>query len=280
LSLEVVPDLLPRPLDALDGWARHAMELRDTASYRPSGEGVDVALIELQVHLATSDGLERQRAAELLTQVAYHGFVLTTTFGYLHLAQLAAQRAVDAARIAERPGLEAFAMFARAPSVARTGGRRHAVRMLDRALDDAQQLITIRDGETLGAQTFGLLHLMGAHFAARERDAAAAAEREPIGLGILGSKDRITALHFDLARCWAPAEGDRGNEAILHLDTADRIAPTRVRNDALRRDPPDRPTDLYRLRPVPVPPEPPPARRHRQPGPLGDPSEVIRFRVS
>jgi hypothetical protein len=254
------------------------MELRDTASYRPSGEGVDVALIELQVHLATSDGLERQRAAELLTQVAYHGFVLATTFGYLHLAQLAAQRAVDAARITERPGLEAFAMFARAPSVARTGGRRHAVRMLDRALDDAQQLITIRDGETLGAQTFGLLHLMGAHFAARERDAAA--EREPIGLGILGSKDRITALHFDLARCWAPAEGDRGNEAIRHLDTADRIAPTRVRNDALRRDPPDRPTDLHRLRPVPVPPEPPPARRHRQPGPLGDLSEVIRFRVS
>ena len=284
-TLDDVPDLLPRPLDALDGWARHAMELRDTASYRSSGEGVDAALIELQVHLATSDGLERQRAAALLTQAAYHAFVLATTFGYLHLAQLAAQRAFDAAQITERPELEAFAMFARAPSVARTGGRRRAVRMLDRALDDAQQLTTIRDGETLGAETFGLLHLMGAHFAARDRDTAAAADhldeaarvalltgernglqqhfgptnvnvwrvaigaelgqgpttaervkREPIDLDILGSKDRIAALHFDLARSWAQAEGDRDNEAIRHLDTADRIAPTRIRNDPIARD--------------------------------------------
>jgi len=284
-TLDDVPDLLPRPLDALDGWARHAMELRDTAIYRSSGEGVDAALIELQVHLATSDGLERQRAAALLTQAAYHAFVLATTFGYLHLAQLAAQRAFDAAQITERPELEAFAMFARAPSVARTGGRRRAVRMLDRALDDAQQLTTIRDGETLGAETFGLLHLMGAHFAARDSDTAAAADhldeaarvalltgernglqqhfgptnvnvwrvaigaelgkgpttaervkREPIDLDILGSKDRIAALHFDLARSWAQAEGDRDNEAIRHLDTADRIAPTRIRNDPIARD--------------------------------------------
>ena len=58
-TLDDVPDLRPRPLDALDGWARSAMELRDTASYRSSGEGIDTALIELQVHLATSDGHER-----------------------------------------------------------------------------------------------------------------------------------------------------------------------------------------------------------------------------
>ena len=284
-TLGDVPDLRPRPLDALDGWARHVMELRDTASYRSSGEGIDVALIELQVHLATSDGNERQRAAELLTQAAYHAFVLATTFDYLHLAQLAAHRAFDAARIAERPELEAFAMFARAPSVARTGGRRRAVRMLDRAVDDAQQLTIIRDGDTLGAETFGLLHLMGAHFAARDSDAAAATdhldeaarvamltgernglglhfgptnvnvwrvaigaelgqgppaaervEREPIDLDTLGSKDRIAALHFDLARSWAQAEGDRDGEAVRHLDTADRIAPTRLRNDPIARD--------------------------------------------
>jgi transcriptional regulator with XRE-family HTH domain len=284
-TFDDVPDLHPRPLDALGDWARSAMELRDTASYRSSGEGIDDALIELQVHLATSDGRERLRAAGLLTQAAYHAFVLATTFGYFHLAQLAAQRAFDAARIAERPELEAFAMFARAPSVARTGGRQRAARMLDRALDDARQLTAIRDGDTLGAETFGLLHLMGAHFAARDSDAAAAAdrldeagrialltgernglqqhfgptnvnvwrvaigaelgqgpavaervEREPIDLNTLGSKDRIAALHFDLARSWAQAEGDRDNEAIRHLDTADRIAPTRIRNDPIARD--------------------------------------------
>ncbi|MBV8542409.1 MAG: helix-turn-helix transcriptional regulator [Pseudonocardiales bacterium] len=175
-ALDDVPDVQPRPLDTLDGWVRSAAELRDTASYRSSGEDIDAALIELQVHLVAGDGRERQRAAELLTQTAYHAFVLATTFGYLNLAQLAAQRAYDAARITERPELEAFAVFARAPSVARTGGRRRAVRMLDHALDDAQRLTTIRDEDTLGAETFGLLHLMGAHFAARDSDATAAAE--------------------------------------------------------------------------------------------------------
>ncbi len=284
-TLEDVPDLRPRPLDALDGWVRSAVELRDAADYRSSGEGIDTELIELQVHLATGHGRERRRAAELLTQVAYHAFVLATTFRYLHLAQLAAQRALDAARITERPELEAFAMFARAPSVARAGGRRRAARMLDRALDDAQQLTTIRNGDTLGAEMFGLLHLMDAHFAARDSDADAAAdhldeavrvamltgernglgqhfgptnvnvwrvsigvrlgqgpaaaervEREPIDLDTLGSKDRIAALHFELARSWAQAEGDRDSEAMRHLDTADRIAPTRIRNDPIARE--------------------------------------------
>ena len=64
------------------------------------------------------------------------------------------------------------------------------------------------------------------------------AEREPIDLNVLGSKDRTAALHFDLARSWAQAEGDRDSEAVRHLDAADRIAPTRIRksNDAIARD--------------------------------------------
>jgi transcriptional regulator with XRE-family HTH domain len=284
-TLDDVPDLRPRSLDALGGWVAFAAELRDTARYQPSGEGIDAALIDLQVHVAISDGPARQRAAALLTQAAYHAFVLATTFGYVHLAQQAALRALDAARVAESPELEAFAMFAMAPSVARTGGRRRAVRMLDRALADAQPLTAIRDGDTLGAETFGLLHLMGAHFAARNSDAAVAAdhldearriavltgernglrqhfgptnvtvwrvaigaelgqgpevaeriEREPIDLDILGSKDRVAALHFDLARSWAQADGERDGFALRHLDAADRAAPQRIRNDPIARD--------------------------------------------
>jgi hypothetical protein len=48
--------------------------------------------------------------------------------------------------------------------------------MLDRALNDAHQLTTIRDGDTLGAEMFGLLHLMGAHLAARDNDDDAAVD--------------------------------------------------------------------------------------------------------
>ncbi len=50
------------------------------------------------------------------------------------------------------------------------------------------------------------------------------------------SAGRRSRLHFDLARGYAQAEGDRDTEAIRHLDTADRIAPTRMRNDPMARD--------------------------------------------
>ncbi|MGH3837661.1 MAG: helix-turn-helix domain-containing protein [Pseudonocardiaceae bacterium] len=50
------------------------------------------------------------------------------------------------------------------------------------------------------------------------------------------SAGRHSRLHFDLARGYAQAEGARDNEAIRHLDTADRIAPTRIRNDPIARD--------------------------------------------
>jgi hypothetical protein len=43
-------------------------------------------------------------------------------------------------------------------------------------------------------------------------------------------------VHFDLARAWAQAEGDRDTEVIRELDTADRIAPIRTRNDPIARD--------------------------------------------
>ncbi len=285
-TLDDVPDLRPRPLDELAEWVTAGAELRDTARYRRSGEDVDAALIELQVHAVAGDGRERQRAAELLTQTAYHAFVLATTFGYLHLAQLAARRAFDAARITERPELAAFAMFARAPSVARNGGRGRAVRLLDSAIREAEPRTATRDGQTLGAEMFGLLHLMGAHFAARDNrpdDAAdhvaeashvaaitgerngfgqhfgptnvsvwqvaigaeapgsgvavaESAQQAPVDVDVLGSTDRTAALHFDLARCWAQAEGSRDGEAARHLDTADRLAPQRIRNDPIARD--------------------------------------------
>ena len=43
-------------------------------------------------------------------------------------------------------------------------------------------------------------------------------------------------MHFDLARLLAQEEGPRDGDAIRHLDTADRIAPQRIRNDPLARE--------------------------------------------
>ncbi len=63
-----------------------------------------------------------------------------------------------------------------------------------------------------------------------------AAADVPLLAAVLASAERRSGLHLDLARGYAQAEGDRDGEAIRHLDTADRIAPTRVRNDPIAQD--------------------------------------------
>ena len=58
----------------------------------------------------------------------------------------------------------------------------------------------------------------------------------PIDLSVFGSKGRAAYVHFDLARAWAQADGPRDGEALRALDTAERLAPVRVRNDPIARD--------------------------------------------
>lgn len=220
-----------------------------------------------------------------MTHAAYNAFVVSTTYGYLHLAQHAAHRAWEAALVTEDPVLVAFAMFARAPSIARNGGRGRAQRLLDRSISEASELTALTDEESMGAQTYGLLNLMRAHLAAREAEADTAhahldaatevaaltgerngfgqhfgptnvelwrvsigaelgegpevaerIERETLDLSVLDSRDRVAALHFDLARAYAQAEGARDGEALRHLDQADRLAPQRIRQDPIARD--------------------------------------------
>ncbi len=58
----------------------------------------------------------------------------------------------------------------------------------------------------------------------------------PIGIDALGSRERASSLHFDFARVLAQENGPRDGDSIRHLDTADRIAPQRIRCDPLARD--------------------------------------------
>jgi hypothetical protein len=55
-------------------------------------------------------------------------------------------------------------------------------------------------------------------------------------LSTFASAVRGGALHFDLARAYAQAEGARDADAIRHLDAADRLAPQYVRPDPMARD--------------------------------------------
>jgi hypothetical protein len=63
-----------------------------------------------------------------------------------------------------------------------------------------------------------------------------AATRMPPDLTTLNSKDRESTLYFDLARALVQDGPNRDAKAIRHLDTADRLAPTRIRNDPIARD--------------------------------------------
>jgi hypothetical protein len=66
-----------------------------------------------------------------------------------------------------------------------------------------------------------------------------AAERfviAPIDFSVFASREREADVTFDLARAWAQAGGSRDGEALRALDTADRLAPLRVRNDPIARD--------------------------------------------
>jgi transcriptional regulator with XRE-family HTH domain len=56
-------------------------------------------------------------------------------------------------------------------------------------------------------------------------------ERTPGYLDGLDTADRLAAAHFDFARAYAQDEGRRDWDAVRHLDTADRIAPQRIRFD-------------------------------------------------
>ncbi|MGH3792649.1 MAG: hypothetical protein ACRDQ9_18010, partial [Pseudonocardiaceae bacterium] len=55
-------------------------------------------------------------------------------------------------------------------------------------------------------------------------------------IAALGSRERSSSLHFDLARLLAQEDGPRDADVIRHLDTADRIAPQRIRSDPIARE--------------------------------------------
>jgi hypothetical protein len=58
----------------------------------------------------------------------------------------------------------------------------------------------------------------------------------PLDVEALGSRERSSSLDLDLARALVQDGSDRDAEAIRHLDTADRLAPQRIRMNPLARD--------------------------------------------
>ena len=94
----------------------------------------------------------------------------------------------------------------------------------------------------VGERNFMRYHFGPTNVSAWELAVAVETERGPeaaerlaptVELSVFGSADRASAWHFDLARAYAQAEGDRDLEAVRHMDQADRLAPVRLRQDPL-----------------------------------------------
>ncbi len=58
----------------------------------------------------------------------------------------------------------------------------------------------------------------------------------PLNVEALGSRERTSKLHLDLARALVQDGRDRDVEVIRYLDTADRLAPQRIRMNPIARD--------------------------------------------
>ncbi|MGQ0775671.1 MAG: hypothetical protein ACT4NY_14840 [Pseudonocardiales bacterium] len=58
----------------------------------------------------------------------------------------------------------------------------------------------------------------------------------PLDVEALGSRTASSEMHLDLARALVQDGPDRDAEAIRHLDTADRLAPQRIRMNPIARE--------------------------------------------
>jgi hypothetical protein len=220
-----------------------------------------------------------------LAEACKVAYVLAKRTGQIELAGIAAQRGLDAARLAERPDLVGMLEMSRTSTLIGLGARRRAALVCSQTLREISALPGPTPDDTRVAEACGMLHLTTALIAAREGqagevathlaearslaaytgernhmryhfgptnvaawelglaveagtgpDAAQRITADPIDLSVFSSKGRSAYVHFDLARAWAQAEGSHDQEAVRALDTADRLAPVRLRNDPLARD--------------------------------------------
>jgi len=284
-TLDDVPDVPARLLSELARATVVAHAYIDDAQYGLAGQGIADLLVGLHVLVVTGSSEERRCALVGLAEACKVAYVLAKRTGQIELAGVAAQRGLDAARLAERPDLVGMLEMSRTSTLIGLGARRRAVVVCGQTLRELSALPGPAPEDTRVAEACGMLHLTAAliatrdgrpgdvatHFAEAQSLAAHTGERNhmryhfgptnvaawqlglaveagagldiaqrlaaaPIDLSVFGSKGRVAYVHFDLARAWAQAKGRRDLDAVRALDTADRLAPVRLRNDPMARE--------------------------------------------
>jgi transcriptional regulator with XRE-family HTH domain len=281
-----VPDVRPRPLDELVGWAQTANDNRDQSRMSLAGRDIGTLVTELQVHTLTAGLPDRDRAVTaLVTACGVAGPVAHVSAGNLDLGVTAGRHMYDLAWRHGNPGLIGFARWFWASGLSSLGAQDRARAVVSTGIDELTPVVRLGDGDTMPAEMLGFLHLRHGWIAARERRgdeahahldeagtiaarigecnsmrrhfgptnvrlnrlgigvelgeggrAYAEITRTPLDVDALGSPTASSEMHLDLARALVQDGPNRDAEAIRHLDTADRLAPQRIRMDPIARD--------------------------------------------
>ncbi|MBV9030468.1 MAG: helix-turn-helix transcriptional regulator [Pseudonocardiales bacterium] len=280
-----VPDVTPRPLEALASLADEANEHCGQAHYSLARHDIGSLLAESQTSALTVPAARRDQAFTAAVTTCFVAGVVSSRAGNVDLAATAALRGYDLAQQHDNPALLGFARWYWALELTSMAARTRAHAVLSDGINDLAPAVQLSAANTLAAEIVGMMHLQQARTAARRQDADNAhahldeaahiasrvGERNgmrqhfgptnvaawrvsvgvelaegakvyedvtaaPTDIAALGSRERSSSLHFDLARVLAQEDGPRDADVIRHLDTADRIAPQRIRSDPIARD--------------------------------------------
>ena len=144
----------------------------DETCYQVAGQGLGAVLTELHVH-AVSGGPDVRRAAlAALAEACIVAAGIARPLGNGELSILAAKRATEAAGLTGRPELAGLTGMTRVGALVRLGARHRAGTVLTRELASAEPHADPSAPDTAAAEGYGMLHLSGAHLAAREGRAA------------------------------------------------------------------------------------------------------------
>ncbi|WP_162794639.1 helix-turn-helix domain-containing protein [Nonomuraea lactucae] len=161
-DLDDPADDLARPLPDLAALVAGPLAAsRDSGDYVRRGQLAADLLGELHAHVALADEAGRVHALALLIETCHAAGMTLRHLGYGDLAYLAAQRALEVARLLDDPVVSAQVAFTRALNMPKSTWDRPLI-MASRAADRLQPNLTSKTA----AQTYGQLHLSCALFAA------------------------------------------------------------------------------------------------------------------
>ncbi|MGH3823487.1 MAG: helix-turn-helix domain-containing protein [Pseudonocardiaceae bacterium] len=167
-TLDDVPDVSAGPLSELALATARAHAHADDARYGLAGQGLAGLLIALHVRVVTGGPGERGGALARLAQACKVAYRLAMVTGKIELAGIAAQRGLDAARLAERPDLVGMLEMNRTSTLIGLGARRRAAVVCGETLREISALPGPTPDDTRVAEACGMLHLTTALIAARE----------------------------------------------------------------------------------------------------------------